>query len=67
MKNDTVNKATTTDLHSRMLSQIAAFVEDFSRTEEDSTLMCVLNLLEEYYELKADEIRMYIRKEQERN
>lgn len=67
MKNDTVNNATTTDLHSRMLSQIAAFVEDFSRTEEDSTLMCVLNLLEEYYELKADEIRMYIRKEQERN
>lgn len=54
------------DSHTRMLSQIAAFVEDFSRTEEDTTLICVLNLLEEYYELKADEIRMYVRHEQEK-
>jgi hypothetical protein len=54
------------DSHSAMLSQIAAFVEDFSRSEEDTTLICVLNLLEEYYEMKADEIRMYVRKEKEK-
>jgi hypothetical protein len=49
-----------------MLSQICVFVEDFSRSDEDTTLICVLNLLEEYYELKADEVRMYVRKEQEK-
>ena len=40
--------------HSRMLSRIAAYVEDFCEEEEDTTLAGVLRLLAEYHELKAD-------------
>ena len=46
--------------HSTMLSQIASFVEEFAKTTEDTTLQCVLNLLEEYYLLKAESIRRSI-------
>lgn len=66
MSSQKPKEATSSDSHSTMLSQICAFVEDFARTDEDTTLICVLNLLEEYYELKADEVRMYIRKQQEK-
>lgn len=40
--------------HSIMLGRIAGYVEDFSRSPEDTTLVCVLRLLCEYYSLKED-------------
>ena len=66
MSNQKPKETISNESHSLMLSQICVFVEDFSRSDEDTTLICVLNLLEEYYELKADEVRMYVRKEQEK-
>ena len=38
-----------------MLSQIAAYVEDFCN-EEDTTLVGVVRLLAEYHQLKADNL-----------
>lgn len=66
MSSQKPKEVTSSDSHSTMLSQICAFVEDFARSDEDTTLVCVLNLLEEYYELKADEVRMYVKNEQEK-
>lgn len=43
------------DTNSMMLSQIASYVEDFAETEDDTTLMCVVRLLAEYHQLKADQ------------
>ncbi len=50
--------------HSLMLSRISAYVEDFCRSEEDTTLVGVLRLLSEYHSLKADS--MYDRLEAEK-
>lgn len=49
--------------HSRMLGRIAAFVEDFSKNEEDTTLLCVLRLLQEYHYAKAESLQPYIDRE----
>lgn len=53
--------------HSQMLSQIAAYVEDFAESPDDTTLVCVLRLLAVCYELKADEIHNAIEREEEKN
>jgi hypothetical protein len=41
--------------HSKMLGIIGSWVEDFAVNSEDTTLNCVLRLLEEYYLLKSNE------------
>jgi len=50
--------------HSIMLGRIAAYVEDFAETENDSTLLCVLRLLVAYYELKQAELYRAIEREE---
>lgn len=52
--------------HSEMLGRITGFVEDYAKSEEDTTLLCVLRVLQENYYYKADEIGYYIRKEEQR-
>jgi hypothetical protein len=52
------------DDHSLMLSRIAAYVEDFAETENDSTLLCVLRLLVAYHELKQAELYRAIEREE---
>ena len=39
---------------SRMLSRIAAYVEDFADSDEDTTIICVLRLLARYHQIEAD-------------
>ena len=51
--------------HSNMLGRITGFVEGYAKSEEDSTLLCVLRALQENYYYKADEIGYYIRKEEQ--
>jgi hypothetical protein len=41
--------------HSTMLGQIATYVEEFAQESEDTTLMCVLNLLEKYHACKSEQ------------
>jgi len=52
--------------HSQMLGRITGFVEDYAKSEEDSTLLCVLRVLQENYYYKADEMGYYIRKEEQK-
>jgi len=52
------------ETHSIMLSRIAAYVEDFAETTEDSTLLCVLRLLVNYHELKQAELYRAIEREE---
>jgi len=52
--------------HSLMLSQIAAYVEEFAETENDSTLLCVLRLLVAYHELKQAELYRAIEREEDK-
>jgi hypothetical protein len=52
------------DDHSLMLSRIAAYVEGFAETENDSTLLCVLRLLVAYHELKQAELYRAIEREE---
>ena len=40
--------------HSQMLSRIAAYVEDFAESDEDTTSICVLRLLAKYHQIEAD-------------
>lgn len=40
--------------NSRMLGQIGAYVEDFCKDEEDTTLIGVLRLLSAYHSLESD-------------
>jgi hypothetical protein len=47
-----------------MLGRIAAYVEDFAETTEDSTLLCVLRLLVAYHELKQAELYRAIEREE---
>jgi hypothetical protein len=44
--------------HSIMLGQIATYVEEFAQESEDTTLMCVLNLLYKYHACKSDQAFM---------
>ena len=47
-----------------MLARIAVWVEDFAKSPEDTTSICVLRLLAEYYQLKADQIWYAIKDEE---
>lgn len=49
---------------SYMLSRIAVWVEDFAKNKEDTTSICVLRLLAEYHQLKADQIWYAIKEEE---
>ncbi len=49
---------------SYMLSRIAVWVEDFAKSKEDTTSICVLRLLAEYHQLKADQIWYAIKEEE---
>jgi len=62
-----LNENMNNENHSLMLSQIASYVEDFAKPEEDTTLLCVLRLLAVVYELKAGEIYRAIEREEEKN
>lgn len=53
--------------HSIMLSQIASYVEDFAKSEEDTTLMCVLRLLIAYHDAKVGELYGALEQEEEKN
>lgn len=52
----------TEDTAALMLSQIAEFVSPFAEKDEDTTLKCVLRVLDEYYRLKAAEVQWYLEK-----
>jgi hypothetical protein len=53
--------------HSIMLSQIASCVEDFAKSEEATTLMCVLRLLIAYHDAKVGELYRALEQEEEKN
>ena len=53
--------------HSLMLSRICAYVEDFAKSEDDTTLICVMRLLIAYYEAKSGELYRALEQEEERN
>ena len=53
--------------NSRMLSRIAAYVEDFAESDEDTTIICVLRLLAKYHQMEADYIWDAIKDEEARN
>ena len=55
------------DDHSLMLSRICGHVEQFAKTENDSTLLCVLRLLVAYHELKQAELYGAIEREEGKN
>jgi hypothetical protein len=57
----------TDENHSQMLGRIAAYVENFAQSPDDTTLLCVLRLLAVVYELRADEIHRAIEREEEKN
>ena len=46
--------------NSQMLGRIAGFVGDFAKNEEDTTILCVLRLLQEYHYAKAQSLQEYI-------
>ena len=50
-----------------MLSRIAAYVEDFAESDEDTTVICVLRLLARYHHMEADCMYDAIKDEKERN
>lgn len=52
---------------SRMLSRIALHVEDFAKSDEDTTIICVLRLLARYHQMEADSLYEAIEKEETRN
>ena len=43
-----------------MLGRIAGFVGDFAKNEEDTTILCVLRVLQEYHYAKANSLQEYI-------
>ena len=51
--------------NSQMLGRIAGFVGDFAENEEDTTILCVLRLLQEYHYSKANSLQEYIDAETE--
>ena len=50
--------------HSQMLGRISHFVEDYAQSENDSTFLCVLRVLRENHNYKADELTMWIDREE---
>jgi hypothetical protein len=52
---------------SRMLSQIAVYVEDFAEGDDDTALICVLRLLARYRQMEADAMYDAIKNEEARN
>lgn len=46
--------------NSQMLGRIAGFVGDFAKNEEDTTILCVLRVLQEYHYAKANSLQEYI-------
>jgi hypothetical protein len=46
--------------NSQMLGRIAGFVGDFAENEEDTTILCVLRLLQDYHYTKANSLQEYI-------
>lgn len=52
---------------SRMLSRIAAYVEEFVEGEEDTTIICVMRLLAKYRQMEADCMWDAIKDEEARN
>lgn len=46
--------------NSQMLGRIAGFVGDFAENEEDTTILCVLRLLQDYHYSKANSLQEYI-------
>jgi len=46
--------------NSQMLGRIAGFVGDFAENEEDTTILCVLRLLQDYHYTKAQSLQEYI-------
>jgi hypothetical protein len=50
-----------------MLGHIAMYVEEFARDSEDTTLMCVLNLLEKYHACKSEQAFMKLEELREKN
>jgi hypothetical protein len=55
------------DDHSLMLSRICGYVEEFAKSEEDTTLLCVLRLLIAYHEAKTGELYRALEQEEEKN
>lgn len=53
--------------HSRMLGQIATYVQEHAQDAEDTTLMCVLNLLEKYHACKSEQAFMALQQLKEQN
>ena len=53
--------------HSLMLSRICGHVEEFAKSEDDTTLMCVLRLLIAYHESKTGELYKALEQEEERS
>ena len=54
-------------LDSQMLGRIAVCTEDFSESDEDTTLICALRLLARYHSMEADRLFDVIRDEKKRN
>jgi hypothetical protein len=50
-----------------MLGRIAAYVEDFAETHDDTTLLCVMRLMAVVYDLQADQMHSVIEREEEKN
>ena len=46
--------------NSQMLGRIAGFVGEFAKNEEDTTILCVLRLLQDYHYTKAQSLQEYI-------
>lgn len=60
----TENEIESLKRQSRMLSRIAAYLEDFVENDDDSTLICVLRLLARYHSMEADSLHELIAKEE---
>ncbi len=53
--------------HSRMLGDIATWVQEYAQDAEDTTLMCVLNLLEKYHACKSEQAFMKLQELREQD
>ena len=53
--------------HSIMLGQIATYVQEHAQDAEDTTLMCVLNLLDKYHACKSEQAFMKLQQLKEQN
>ena len=53
--------------HSAMLGMIATYVAEHACATEDTTLMCVLNLLDKYHACKSEQAFMKLQQLKEEN